>query len=154
MIKINIAKKNDLNKNVILRFLAQKYTADFDKDVIISKKTKQDLARLTKQEFKDPRITYLLVTKKNNPIGFAILSVAPEIDNTAFIGELFIKTKYRHQGIGRQLIKKTTELVTKKGIKNLRVTVALKNKSAQKFYKKFGFSIKKRDYLLMEKPLN
>lgn len=153
MIKIDIAKKSDLGEVARLRFLAQKYASSFDPEIVISKKTKKELVKLTGKEFDDPRIIYLLAKENNRDVGLAILSLSPEIDRVAFLGELFVEEKYRGRGVGEQLIREAMKLAKKKELKKFRVTVARYNLSAQKFYNKLGFSLKEREYLLLEKEL-
>lgn len=153
MININIAKKSDLKEFAKLRFLAHKYSAKFDKDIIISADTQQKLAKLTEKEFEDPRITYLIVRGGRELVGIAILSLAKGIDKSAFLGELFIKEKYRHEGVGKELIEEIMKIVNKQGINSLKVTVSFSNREAQNFYSNFGFHRKKRRYVLLEKRL-
>lgn len=126
----------------------------FDQDIVISKETEKELGMLTEKEFCDPRIIYLLAKEtEKKAVGLAILSFSPEIDRSAFLGELFVEEEYRGRDIGEQLIKKAMELSLKNGIKKFRVTVARNNKQAQYFYKKLGFSPKEREYFLLEKEL-
>ena len=153
MIAIAIAQKSNLEEVTRLRFLAHKHGSIFDPDAVISRNTKRDLIELTKREFEDPHIFFLLARESNRVIGLAILSLSPETDHFAFLGELFVEEKYRGKGLGEQLVQKAVELAKKQNIKNFRVTVARRNISAQKFYHKLGFHPKEREYLLFEKEL-
>ena len=64
--------------------LAHKYTAKFDKDIVICSKTQKEIFKLTKKEFEDPRITYLLAKEDEQAIGIAILSLAENSINQPF----------------------------------------------------------------------
>jgi len=153
MITIKIATKKDLKELIRLRFLAHQYSAKFDKEVVITDNTQGELTKLVEKELEDPRIIYFLARKNNHAVGIAILSISEEIDQTAFLGELFVEEKYRNQKIGTQLIKEIIRIVRKRGLKVLRVTVAKKNKKAQLFYSKLKFHPKERNYILLEKKL-
>jgi len=153
MITIKRATKKDLKDLIKLRFLAHQYSSKFDRDVVINQNTQRELAKLVEKELEDPRIIYLLASKNNHAIGIAILSISEEIDQTAFLGELFVEKKYRNQGIGTRLIKEIIRIVNKKGLKTIRVTVAKKNKKAQLFYSKLKFQPKERNYILLERKL-
>lgn len=153
MITVSLAKQPDLKEFAKIRLLAHKYSAQFDKNVIISKDTPFKLAELTKKEFKDQRMIYLLAREGSELLGIAIISIATDIDRAAFLGELFVKEEYRQKGVGRKLIETAEEIVKKKGLNKLHITVAGNNKKAQNFYHNFGFYRKKRDYILLEKNL-
>lgn len=153
MVKVKIAEKKDLKEFARLRFEAHKYSAQFDRDVVVSDDTLSRLEELTKKEFEDPRIVYLVARERDRMIGIGILSLAVGVDKSAFLGELFVEEKYRGRGVGRKLLDEVIKVVKNRGFKNLELTVATNNKAAQKLYLELGFKPKKREYLLFQKSL-
>jgi GNAT superfamily N-acetyltransferase len=81
--------------------------------------------------------------------------------NVAGIGVIFVDKKHRWEGIGSTLIKKAEHQARADGKKSIILEVAVRRKSAQKFYKKHGFdfmkrgtyTVKKRKYVTMVKEL-
>lgn len=153
MIRINIAKKQDLKEFARLRFEANKYAARFDRNVVVSRNSLANLEKLTEKEFEDPRIMYLLARENDRLIGIAILSLPIGIDKSAFLGELFIEEEYRRRGAGSLLLDRAIDIAKKKEFENFELTVARNNKQAQRFYRNLGFRTKKREYLLFHKSL-
>lgn len=153
MIKITKAEKSDLKDFAGLRLAAHKYAAKFDKEAVVSDDTPKKIEELTRKEFEDPRIMHLLARENNRLIGIAILSLAVGVDKSAFLGELFIEEEYRGRGVGSRLLDEIIKIAKNKGFQSLELTVARKNKQAQRLYLELGFKPKKREYLLLHKSL-
>jgi ribosomal protein S18 acetylase RimI-like enzyme len=60
----------------------------------------------------------------------------------AFMHSFYIKEKYRHKGIGKDLLAYTIKMLMDEGFKIVELTVELENKLAVKLYKDFGFEVK------------
>lgn len=66
--------------------------------------------------------------------------------NVMIIDSVFIEEEYRHQGIGKQVIKKALELARKKKVDSVELVVNKDNKIAKSLYKKAGFIKTNKDY--------
>ena len=62
----------------------------------------------------------------------------------AFIDEFFIKTAYRHQGIGTLAMQFVEQELTKRGIEYIHLEVERHNENGQKLYAKQGYKDKGR----------
>jgi len=153
MIKTRRAEKTDLKDFAILRFEAQKFASQFDKDILISKDSLKEILKLTENEFKDPRISYFVAREGDKIVGIAILSVPKEMGKSAYLGELFVEESHRGRGIGKLLVENAVEIARKNGLKKFQLTVAKGNKIGINFYKSLSFVSKRRAYILLEKVL-
>lgn len=61
--------------------------------------------------------------------------------NVGFIDALYVKEKYRNQGIATGLIEEFSKWCDLKDIKSVEIDSFIKNEAACKLYKKFGFEI-------------
>ena len=62
-------------------------------------------------------------------------------ENVGFIDALYVKEKYRNQGIATGLIEEFYKWCDLKDIKSVEIDSFIKNEAACKLYKKFGFEI-------------
>lgn len=86
----------------------------------------------------------LLAENKNEIVGYAtaILKNRPPIFKArklGMVGELFVKEKYRNEGLGKELADRTVEWLESKGIELLKVRVLKMNKKANDFWNSRGF---------------
>jgi GNAT superfamily N-acetyltransferase len=65
---------------------------------------------------------------------------AYEIKKVGFIDSLFVKSEYRGQGIGKELIKRAEEWTKSKGCNICTIGVRDENKEALKLYEALGFT--------------
>jgi len=61
-----------------------------------------------------------------------------EIGNEAYVGELFVKGKFRGKKIGTRLLGAAEEWAKKRGVRQFSLTVHVKNGRAKRVYKSFG----------------
>jgi ribosomal protein S18 acetylase RimI-like enzyme len=96
---------------------------------------------LSKSEFEDSLTNTTLIIAKNEKN--KILGFATYYHNWGFIHLLYVDPNYQNLGIGKSLINKIIQLRKHNRHGNtIRLLCALENKSAQKFYYKFGFEKK------------
>lgn len=75
-------------------------------------------------------------------IGFAIAT--PLSQNEARLLMLGVDERYRRRGIGSAMMREIIKQANLKGMKKLRLEVKVSNKSAIRFYTRFGFAIVSR----------
>ena len=88
---------------------------------------------------------YVIVAIKNNTIiGYLAGSINEKCSYSLIqygeINNMFIDDAYRGQGVGKTLVAAFKKYCTDKNIQDLKVVASAKNKKAQEFYKKQGFS--------------
>lgn len=86
--------------------------------------------------------------------GYTVLTFGYSLEfhgRDAFVDELFLREKYRGQGIGQQTLEFLSSVCAESGVKALHLEVDHKNNTAQQTYRKFGF--KDHDRYLMTKWL-
>lgn len=68
----------------------------------------------------DEALDPYVVMLEKNIIGFVYVSYTPHSDDNYWIGGLYIKTDYQHQGYGRQTILEMVNVIKKKILNVLR----------------------------------
>lgn len=68
----------------------------------------------------------------------------PLKNDELFICNLAVFKKYRRKGIATQLLKRSEEIASEKGLNKLSLYVEIDNLSAKKLYKKYGFQENKK----------
>jgi len=107
----------------------------------------QDVAEKGFQEIleKDERKIFL-IKEDEKIVGYTSLEhdkhESRKISAYTKIVDLFIKDKYRSQGLGSQAVEKIRELARQNGSDYLEVSSEWKNSRARKFYKENGFKEK------------
>ncbi len=79
--------------------------------------------------------------EENKPVIGYLWYKLQESDKSVFIYDFYIFEKYRAKGYGKSSIKALENKLEKSSIKNIKLRVAYKNKSALELYKKSGFEI-------------
>ncbi len=88
---------------------------------------------------------FLCKNNDNKPIAFINISLRSDYvqgsktSPVGYIEGIFVKPKYRNQGIAKELIKIAEKWTMKKGCKELGSDAELDNTDSQKFHKKLGF---------------
>jgi len=90
------------------------------------------MAALNKRD----RLIVYVAEYKNENIGYCIASVDGLIGE---IDSLFIKTEYRSQGVGEELMILALQWLEKQNCETIRVSIAEGNENALNFYRRFGF---------------
>lgn len=70
-------------------------------------------------------------------LGYCVCSISA--DGEGEIDSMYIKEKYRNQGIGDNFMKRALEWMELSGAKNKRVVVVVGNEDAVSFYSHYGF---------------
>lgn len=146
--KIRKAKKEDLGGFIKLRkeFNDEYFFNNPDLNKLNEKNIKKEFSG-----FDNKKRILLVAEDKNELIGFLIGTFVSNIyKKIGYIDDIFVKKKFRKQGIGGKLIKEFEKLMNKRKVKELMLGVSVKNKKALRFYKKLGFEIK---HYQMEKEL-
>lgn len=89
-------------------------------------------------------VLYVAKNEENIIIGYAYCKIItedkdPTISHIALLDGLYIKSKYRNQGIATKLIDKCKNWSNEIGAKIFELNVISKNKNAFELYKKMGF---------------
>ena len=89
----------------------------------------------------DEALDPYVVMLEKNIIGFVYVSYTPHSDDNYWIGGLYIKTDYQHQGYGRQTILEMVNIIKKENPEcvKVRLTVEPGNKRAIALYESMGF---------------
>ncbi len=93
-----------------------------------------------------------LIQQAEQTIGYAVLTLGFSLEfqgRDSFIDELYLRSDFRGQGIGKRALERLQEECSKLGVKALHLEVERKNEIAQAVYRKDGF--KDHDRFLMTK---
>ena len=140
--KFEIIKATKKDLDIYLK-LRKQYKKEYFKIVGQKIKKSENTNELLTKEFNDylsPK-SYLVFIKINKDyIGFlgGIFTIKPYY-KIAYIFDIFIIKEYRCKGFGNILIKEFLKVAKKKGIKDCKLGVNIKNKNAFNFYKNLGF---------------
>ncbi|MBN2532580.1 MAG: GNAT family N-acetyltransferase [Spirochaetales bacterium] len=148
IVKIRVA----LNKDIpALCRLLEELTKIVDFPYVVSEKNCRKMfyrMKKSKGVYKN-----LVAVVDNTVAGFLSLVVYKTLllkGGTALINELVVSREYRRKGIGTLLIKKACMLARESGMDEIEVGTECKNRAAQSFDKKNGFS---EEYVLLGKFL-
>ena len=114
------------------------------------KKSKMKTLRLGKIlqdiiEHQDTFVSYLAKTKDNEPVGVVNMMESVSVyanGRYGIISEIYVKPKYRKDGIGRMLIEKAIEHGKKKDWNRIEITAPLGDHAIKSviFYENMGFT--------------
>jgi diamine N-acetyltransferase len=105
----------------------------------------------------NPALGIIWVIKIENPaniIGYVALNFCYSFEfggRIAFLDELFLKTEFRHQGLGSQVLTYVLEQAQRLGLRVLHLEAERHNIAGKALYHKFGF--RDHDRHLMTKVL-
>lgn len=77
-----------------------------------------------------------IVKNNNNSVGIYMLA---DIDNEGWIDNIAILNRFRRNGIGKAIIKKSVEILKNRDIGVIKLLVISSNEAAHKLYTKYGF---------------
>lgn len=78
----------------------------------------------------------------SNAVGYAVLTFNYDVEFGGFEGiltDLFVSSKYRKRGVGRQMLAAIYDYCGSLGIRALELQVEEHNRNAQAFYRRLGF---------------
>jgi len=89
--------------------------------------------------------SYVIIALKDEvPVAYLAGSISDKCPYSLLqygeINNMFVDSSSRGQGIGKTLVDNFKQYCAEKNIQNLKVVASAKNKNAQEFYKKQGFS--------------
>lgn len=90
------------------------------------------------EELNNKKATYLLISLENETIGFVGFW---ELEEEAHITNIAVKEEYKGLGVGSYLIEELINRCKDKKIQDITLEVRVKNYSAIKLYKKYGFKV-------------
>jgi GNAT superfamily N-acetyltransferase len=96
-----------------------------------------------------------LIQQEDEIIGYIILTLGYSLEyrgRDAFIDELYLRSAYRGQGIGTQILAYAEEICQNLGVRALHLEVDFNNPDAQRLYHKVGYQPHQR--FLMTKNLD
>lgn len=85
----------------------------------------------------------VLVAEDKKIIAYSVLTWGWGIESggqEALVDEMFVRSDYRNQGIGEQLLKKTLERAKDQGVKVVFLETEKENPKSRELYKRIGFS--------------
>ena len=86
----------------------------------------------------------IVATENDNIIAYLAGSISDKCSYSLLqygeINNMYVDSRYRGKGIGKALVDNFKKYCAERNIRNLRVVASAKNKNAQEFYKKQGFS--------------
>jgi len=85
---------------------------------------------------------YLCAAEGDCVVGFASLTLKNNLWQAGFLGhvdELVVESRYRGQGVGRQLLAQISELARERGCRRVELDSAFHRKQAHEFYERHGF---------------
>jgi ribosomal protein S18 acetylase RimI-like enzyme len=88
---------------------------------------------------------WYLVKANEVIIGYIWIQITPE-KNDAFYYDVYLNSDARGKGHGRKLMESTQEILVKRGIKVLRLSVFQSNIVARKLYESLGYYIVKENH--------
>jgi len=114
---------------------------------------KKELEKVFRTELKSDKHKHFLVQNENGEyLGFINLSLRSDYvqgsssSPVGYVEGIYVKPKYRKQGVAKELIKQAEKWSKKQGCKELGSDAELRNTVSQKFHKNLGF--KKDDIIV------
>jgi ribosomal protein S18 acetylase RimI-like enzyme len=145
MIKVRVAREDDIIKISGLWKAFMRYNGEFNKSFEINKKAAEVFSREMLEKLKEADSRLSVADSDGELIGFcySYISQKPKyfkLDKFGFIGDLYVLPDYRRCGIGQTLVKDAIDFFTEKKIKQIELLVAVKNEGTIKFWESLGFS--------------
>jgi len=124
-------------KKSIKRFAKEQTKSGFWTKEEALKESKAQYKRNLGKGFKKSKFDfYSILNDEHKRVGDLFLSKEHKL---LFVGEIYIRKKYRHQGYGRALLIKIEKIAKKQKYKKIGLNVATHNKIAQGLYTQSGF---------------
>lgn len=101
-------------------------------------------ARFYRSRFDTPDSAVFVAEIENHVVGFAyverdLLNYAELLENGAWLHDIYVEETARTIGIGNELINAAAEAAKQMGAEKLLLSVAAKNRAAQRVFEKAGF---------------
>lgn len=150
--KIRRASIADFKPLLDLLTESEKSEARFDLTIRPSEASKKSLKQALEVDLRGKsEKVYFVVEGKGELLGFACVNKSKSTPEIGWIGEIFVKEKFRRRGVATKLIKKATIYLRGLRKKFARLAVHRLNKRAQRLYKKVDFYKRPAEYFVLEK---
>ncbi len=109
------------------------------------RKRKKLLEQTFRQILKSPKYTAFICKNNNEPTAFINISLRVDyVEGSAkspvgYVEGIYVKPKYRKQGISKELMRLAENWAQKRGCKEIGSDTELSNADSQKFHKNLGF---------------
>ena len=134
---VNFREANANDRNALEEMIVAYYL--FDHQTINKSNIKSSLDIALK---KNPHIVIWIIEVKQEIAGYLAVAIGFTIEaggKDGFLDELFLKEKYRNQGIGRKAVQFAIEICPTLGIRRLSLEVESHNLRAKRLYQDIGF---------------
>jgi ribosomal protein S18 acetylase RimI-like enzyme len=143
-IKIEEAKRKDLNSIVKLGMALAEYHRKFDEYYKSGKERKKEFKKLLLKKSGKRNFKVLVAKDKNKILAYGIASIEkPALyakpKKIGKLTNLYVKERYRKRGIGKQIFDEFLEWFKSRDIKHIELSVDARNQIAISAYKKYGF---------------
>jgi diamine N-acetyltransferase len=95
---------------------------------------------------------WLMETSKQ-PVGYTLLTYSFDLEYGGVEGmltEVYVERKFRDRGVGTLALYEVEDFCRERGIRNVELQVLNRNKNAERFYRKAGFSILPRKVMMLQ----
>ena len=89
------------------------------------------------------------------PVGYAVLTYNFDLEYGGVEGmltDLYVEKRYRNQGIGSLALYEIEDFCRERGIETIELQVLQRNKNAEVFYRKAGFTVLPRKVMILKVP--
>ena len=93
-----------------------------------------------------------LMENHKKPVGYAVLTYNFDLEYGGVEGmltDLFVEKRYRNQGIGSLALYEIEDFCRERGIQTIELQVLQRNKNAEIFYRKAGFTALPRKVMIL-----
>jgi ribosomal protein S18 acetylase RimI-like enzyme len=143
-IKIEEAKRKDINSIVKLNMALDNYHRKFDEYYKSGEELKKGFKKWLLKNFSKRNFKVLVAKDKNKILAYGIASIEKprpyaKPKKIGKLMNLYVKERYRKRGIGKQIFDKFLEWFKSRNIKHIELSVDARNQIAISAYKKYGF---------------
>jgi len=138
------AKRKDINSVVKLNKELAGFHRKIDKYYKPGRETEVGFKKWLLKNFGKRNFKVFIAKHRGKIIGFGIASIGKAkpycvVPKIGYLKNLYIKKRYRGQGIGKQTFKKFLEWFKKRDIKYIELSVDSRNRIGVSAYRKYGF---------------
>lgn len=152
---VRLAQKEDFTALLALRKKFALFEARLDRNIDYSRPVKDRIEKELALSLEGGNNDiYFVCTAGGDLSGYLRLSFYPDFSGTGFLGEIFVREKFRNQQIATLLVEGAEKLLKERRYKKIRAMVSKKNNPAIRFFKKFSFRQTKPTTLIFEKELS
>jgi len=87
------------------------------------------------------------------PVGYAVLTYNFDLEYGGVEGmltDLYVEKRYRNQGIGSLALYEIEDFCRERGVETIELQVLQRNKDAEVFYRKAGFTVLPRKVMILK----